>query len=86
MYLQSQQRLVVMDVFQDAEVTGDTVGYTCNTDGKIICSHYSSGIHWTMHDMGTTSDWKRNIYSELYPDGYEVEWLGQFDSIGVALK
>lgn len=45
-----------------------------------IASHWSSNEAWCMHDMGITSDWKHDIYKELYPNGYELIWLGCFDS------
>lgn len=73
-------------VIQDAEPTGDTIGFAYNENKELITSHYSSDINWTMHDMGITSDWKKAIYEEKYPDGYELVWLGQFDSVELALK
>lgn len=68
-------------VIRDAEPCGDTMGYAINVDPKkVIVTHYSSGINWTQHDMGITSDWKHDIYQTLYPDGYELVWLGGFES------
>ena len=41
-----------------------------------IASHMSSNLTWAQHDMGIGSDWKHDIYSEKYPNGYELVWLG----------
>lgn len=73
-------------VIQDAEPTGDTRGFAYSENKELITSHYSSGINWTMHDMGITSDWKKAIYEEKYPEGYELIWLGQFDSVETAFN
>ena len=71
---------------QDAEPTGDTMGYAFSEDKELIASHVSSGINWTKHDMGITSDWKQAYYKEKYPEGYELVWLGQFDTVESAFK
>ena len=75
---------------RDAEPCGDVSGYAIDRlivdpqDGKIklnvIENQWSSGENWCKHDMGITSDWKHDISAELYPDGYELEWLGCFNS------
>ncbi len=49
-------------VVQDAEETGDTCGYALAEDGDYLCSHLSSGLSWSKHDMGLTSNWKHDIY------------------------
>jgi hypothetical protein len=59
----------------DAEITGDVIGMAISEDGKQIASHYCSGVNWAKHDMGLTSDWKHEIYDDLYPNGYELEWI-----------
>ena len=48
---------------------------------NVIANHWSTGEHWCRHDMGISSDWKHNIYKEMYPDGYELIWLGCFDNM-----
>lgn len=73
-------------VIRDAEPCGDVSGYAIdsliedNGETKLNCvaNHWSSGEHWCKHDMGITSDWKHDIYKEMYPDGYELVWLGCF--------
>lgn len=73
----------------DAEDCGDTLGYAMIVDGanySIIENHYSSGINWTKHDMGITSDWKHEIYKEKFPNGYELIWLGGFENHEEAKK
>lgn len=59
----------------DAEITGDTYGVAIKDDGSVLATHYSSGVNWTMHDMGITSDWKHEIYQNECPDGYILEWV-----------
>lgn len=56
------------------------VGCAINKDRRCFASHMSSNIDWTQHDMGIGSDWKHDIYSKEYPDGYELVWLGLIDS------
>lgn len=65
---------------QDAEDCGDTIGVAMDENLNVIANHFSSGICWTMHDMGITSGWKRDIYKNNYPDGYELVWMGGFES------
>lgn len=66
---------------RDAESCGDTAGIAYDADQKVIITmHYSSGISWTQHDMGITSNRKHDMYQALYPDGYELVWLGGFES------
>lgn len=73
-------------VIRDAEPCGDISGYAIDSliedDGVTklnqIAGHWSSGESWCKHDMGITSDWKHDIYNEMYPDGYELVWLGCF--------
>lgn len=75
-------------IIRDAEPCGDVSGYAVDRlveeDGEtrlgVIASHWSSGEHWCMHDMGITSNWKHDIYESMYPDGYELIWLGCFNS------
>ena len=49
-------------VIRDAETTGDVIGYALAEDGECITSHLSSGVNWSKHDMGLTSDWKHDLY------------------------
>lgn len=73
---------------QDAEPCGDVMGYAIDglveDQGEVkmtaIATHLSSGITWCKHDMGITSDWHHDVYDAMYPDGYELVWLGCFDS------
>lgn len=68
----------------DAEECGDTMGYAVDKDINIIAKHYSSGINWTKHDMGISSDWKHDTYDEKFPNGYELAWIGGFENIDEA--
>ena len=70
---------------RDSEPCGDTIGYAI-ANKEVVESHYSSGIEWTKHDMGITSDWKHDTYKEKFPDGYELVWLGGFNSMEEAEK
>lgn len=75
--------LGIKSCVRDAEPCGDTKGYAVVRNGdkfKVIESHWSSGVEWTKHDMGITSDWKHDVYKELYPEGYELVWLGAFNN------
>lgn len=40
-----------------------------------IASHHSSNITWAKHHIGITSEWKHDIYNEIFPSGWEIEWL-----------
>ena len=51
-----------------------------------VAGHCSSGIHWTQHDMGITSNWQHDIYGSLFPDGYELVWIGGFENCEEAEK
>ena len=68
-------------VIRDADPNGDTIGYAVDKDFNCISNHYSSGIGWTMHDMGITSDWQRDKYEKAFPNGYELVWIGGFKSV-----
>lgn len=43
--------------------------------GEVLASHISSNLAWAKHDIGLTSDWQHDIYSERHPDGFELEWV-----------
>ena len=70
---------------------GDIQGFAVDgfvvdkTDGKkklnSIAGHLSSGEAWSKHDMGITSDWHHDEYKKAHPNGYELEFLGFFDSV-----
>lgn len=77
-------------VIRDASLNGDVQGYAVDgfvldeEDGRnkfnCIAQHFSTGEGFCKHDMGITSNWKHEIYDKLYPDGYELKWLGVFDN------
>lgn len=81
-------------LIKDAEPCGDVYGYAIDDlivdNGKVklssITNHLSSGETWCKHDMGITSDWKHDIYNEMYPDGYELVWLGCFTNMDDAYE
>jgi hypothetical protein len=73
-------------IIQDAEISGDTMGYAIDFEKKLIIGeHFSSGVNWTKHDMGITSNWKHDTYKEYAPDGYELIWLGGFNTFDDAM-
>lgn len=49
------------------------------TQLSVVANHLSTSEPRCKHDMGITSDWKHDIYNKVYPDGYELVWLGCFD-------
>lgn len=51
-------------------------------DGRNVAGHVSSSKGYAMHDIGITSDWKHEIYKELFPEGYELEWIEEDDLDG----
>ena len=55
----------------------DVIGYALAEDGTGLGSHLSSDGDYSMHDMGLTSSWKHDTYSEHYPEGYELEWIDE---------
>jgi hypothetical protein len=50
-------------------------------DGNVLAKHLSSNTHWAKHDIGITSDWKHNYYKAHYPDGYELVWLDDVQTL-----
>jgi len=59
---------------------GDVLGFAVAEDGRGLASHLSSGVDFSKHDMGLTSDWKHVHYTREYPDGYELEWVDDVDN------
>ena len=53
----------------------DVIGSALAEDGTGLASHLSSDETWAKHDMGLTSDWKHDTYSEHYPQGYKLVWI-----------
>ncbi len=58
----------------------DVIGYALGEDGQGLASHLSSNIDYSKHDMGLTSDWKHEVYKEVYPEGYELIWIDDADN------
>ena len=81
-------KIYVFGIYTGDSSYGDVTGFAVDKlivdpeDGvtklNSIAGHWSSGENWCKHDMGITSDWKHDTYKELYPDGYELVWLGCF--------
>ncbi len=67
---------VYLACFEGGMEPGDVIGYALAEDGTALASHLSSGKFWSKHDMGLTGDWKHDTYAKHYPDGYELEWVG----------
>jgi hypothetical protein len=43
-------------------------------DGEFLANHVCSAHGYAPHDMGVNENgWKRELYSERYPGGFEVE-------------
>jgi hypothetical protein len=59
---------------------GDVIGYALAEDGKGLASHLSSSEDFSKHDMGLTSNWKHEAYQAHYPDGFELEWVADFEN------
>lgn len=57
----------------------DVIGYALGEDGQGLASHLSSNSEWSKHDMGLTSDWKRDHYMKIYPEGCELIWIDNPD-------
>lgn len=52
-------------------------------DGHVLAGHICSHHGFAMHDMGINANgWKRDLYANHYPGGFEVEWVepSTFDS------
>ena len=42
-------------------------------DGTVLAGHLCSAHGYAAHDMGVNEDgWKRDLYAQHYPDGFEV--------------
>lgn len=59
---------------------GDVSGYALAEDGTGLASHLSSNESWSKHDMGLTSNWHHDSYTEHYPDGFVLEWVSEPES------
>ena len=45
-------------------------------DGVGLAGHVCSNHGYAAHDMGVNEDgWKRDIYAQHYPNGFEVEYV-----------
>ena len=64
----------------------DVISYAVDIENKwIVAQHFSSNIRWAKHDMGITSNCKHAIYQEQYPSGYQLIWVGSFESFDEAI-
>lgn len=54
--------------------------FAFSQEGVVIATHISSSEAYAVHDIGVTSDWHHDIYRMLYPAGFEIEWLGAYES------
>lgn len=48
-------------------------------DGTGLTGHVCSSHGFIGHDMGFTSNWKRDHYDKHYPDGWELEYVEVHD-------
>lgn len=55
------------------------VGLALGEDGRALASHVSSDHRFLMHDMGLVGNWKHEVYNDAYPDGWELEWVKDFN-------
>jgi len=72
-FLEKVKTKIYLACFPDG--SGDFIGQALAEDGLALASHLSSSVDWAKHDMGFSSDWKHDIYAELYPHGYELIWI-----------
>ena len=63
--------------FIDDESTGLLHVVAVSAEGTAMCGHLSSSVGFAKHDIGITSEWKHDIYKEVYPDGYELVWVDE---------
>lgn len=54
-------------------------GFAITEDGYILAKH-SAPTDDIMYELGVWSNWFHDIYEAKYPDGYELEWVGQIKS------
>lgn len=54
---------------------GDVLACALSEDGTVLAEHLSSSVDFAKHDIGLTSDWKRDRYRAHAPDGFELEWV-----------
>jgi hypothetical protein len=58
----------------------DYTGHALAEDGTGLGSHLCSSLEWVHDDM--FSDHHQKDYREHYPDGYRIEWLGEWPKEG----
>lgn len=57
---------------------GDVVVCALDEHGLSAGSHLSSSIAWARRDIGVTDSFvAKRRYSELYPNGFELEWIDE---------
>jgi hypothetical protein len=56
------------------ELSGGLLYYVVaeTEEGEKLSHHYSSSVGWAKDDI--TSDSNKKLYSEKYPEGYEISW------------
>jgi len=54
---------------------GDVLGAAIAEDGTGLAEHLSSSVAFAQHDMGLTSNWQHDVYSEHAPNGFELVWV-----------
>ena len=62
------------------------ISYAIDKDKNTLANHMSSNLAWARHDMGLESDWKHDVYTEKFPDGYELVWLGLLNTLDEFVK
>ena len=62
---------IYLTCFKNA--TNVYMGYALTETGIGICSHMSSSVEFSKHDLGLTSNWKHDLYEEYSP--YELVWV-----------
>lgn len=63
----------------DAWSPSDVIGGALAEDGTLLAGHLSSNVEFSKHDMGLTSTWKHDLYTQHYPSGYELEWVDDLE-------
>ena len=67
----------------------DFIFYAIAEDGSCLASHLQTNVKDGQREMGISSNYKHEHYQAYYPDGYELEWVGNpidHDGLQQALK
>ena len=63
----------------EAQYHGDIAGELRTADGELLWGHLSSSVGWLKNDLTGPMASRKYELERMYPDGYEVVWLGPGD-------